>query len=91
MKTEFDKAKDMYFKYGGKKFHMLRNDVLEEYEAYKISESTENEWFIELYKNYVKNMDIDDFISIIVVIESLNDTKTKYEDVFKFINKNSKK
>ncbi|MCL2224517.1 MAG: hypothetical protein FWB96_06080 [Defluviitaleaceae bacterium] len=44
----FNSAKEIFFKFGGRHFHMAREEVYDEYKQYGISLSQEREWRIEM-------------------------------------------
>lgn len=58
MRTEFKNAKDMFLHFGGSKYFMARQEQLEKYEKYNISEETEKEWIKEHVEDLYSQLDI---------------------------------
>lgn len=52
-------AKEIYFKYCGSKFQMMRDGVNHEYIQYQISEAQEKEWLIELIEKNIDQLNIN--------------------------------
>jgi hypothetical protein len=59
--VKINKAKELYYRYGGSSYQMFRGGVIEEYESYNISKDIENIWLNELFDKGFEQLDINDF------------------------------
>ncbi|MFV0539451.1 MAG: hypothetical protein ACK5M3_19100 [Dysgonomonas sp.] len=87
MRTEFKDAKDMFFYYGGSKYQMMRDDLIDEYLSYKIPKDVEKKWVEEMFYQDFRNLDINDNnlllnISQLIFVHSLID---KLDLVYNFV------
>ena len=57
------KAKQIFIQFSSSKFQMAREDVLEEYQSYEITEEQEKEWLTELLDKEINKFDINDYNS----------------------------
>lgn len=56
----YDRAKELFIKYHGSYFHMVREGDFDEYKTYNISKKQEQLWKDELVKQLVDNLSMDD-------------------------------
>ncbi len=71
MESDFLKAKELFNYYGGNKYFMARDAMLNEYLSYHISEETELNWIEELFYekyNQLSANNCDNFISMATFI-----------------------
>ncbi|MDQ6481853.1 hypothetical protein [Dyadobacter sp. LHD-138] len=52
-------AKEIYHKYFGDKFQMMRDGIYHEYLNHKVSDQKEKEWLKELMEGYLHHLDIN--------------------------------
>jgi len=75
MRIKFKDAKDMFLHFGGSKYFMARQDLLEKYQQYNISEETEKKWLKEYVEDLYNQLDIkknQTVISLLNVIRRYN-------------------
>jgi hypothetical protein len=87
MRTEFKDAKDMFFYYGGSKYQMMRDDLINEYLSYKIPKEIEKQWVEEMFCTDFNKLDINNinsllFIGQLIFVHSLTH---KLDLVYNFI------
>ncbi len=59
MNNKLNEPKDIFSHFGGSKYFMAREDMLNRYNEFNISKETESKWLKEIYNNRVKNMNIN--------------------------------
>ncbi len=79
-------AEMLFFRYGGNKFGMERNDELKRYEGYHIPKEIENQWFEVIYKDFATKIENKiNNVDLIINISSLINLGIKESETINFI------
>jgi hypothetical protein len=87
-----NKAKEIFNKYSGSKFQMMRDGVLTEYDKYEITIETEKTWLSELISKEFNQLDInsiDTFFPLWYIIQH-HALTNHFDRISDFIISNSK-
>jgi hypothetical protein len=71
MESEFLSAEELFYYYGGSKYQMARDEMLDEYLSYNIPRETELNWIEKLFSKKYDQLSIhncDNFVNMAVFI-----------------------